>query len=576
MQDFTVAVKLKLVNEISAGLLVVSKDFVKLNNLADKFHTKLTQIKSLMSTGASLMTGGFALAAPFIYAISKAAELQKQMIGIQIATHGTTAEMNTMRLAIEKASTPTQFSAITVSQIAKQVATSNSFNATQLTSLLPVIAKFADVQALLKGTDPMSSATDAVKMMHLAQKYSPKDVEPYFDMITKTSLMMPGGIGELRSALSYFQPMGKSAMGVGDKDSLMLVALLSRLGLSGSRGGTNLLAAMTRTIPGIFGSGLMKGKSGEALNDMGFIDKSGHSIFMENGKFDSQEWVKALAATAARFIKEDPKHGRERFMKDYQHAFGTQGGKVAGLFSSDQSIDQLAQMNDDFSQLASMGVIQDKYVNESVSQQFTSAMTNFQNAMIELGTTLLPATSKGLNMINNELKPMIAWMQSHQQDVKNMAMKILSVAGLMGAGGALYIAFSALMALTSPIGMVSAAIVILNKEFWKIADAIKNIINIWSTFHAQNPNVTVGNVATTAANMVGSKLSQVPGLVSTSQLNKGSGDVVVHSHLFLDSHQVAQAVTKVQAKQATQQPAHGSFQNPGMSLPSNMNNQMGQ
>jgi hypothetical protein len=123
----------------------------------------------------------------------------------------------------------------------------------------------------MKETPYSSSVVDAVKMMHLAQKYSPSNVEPYFDAITKASFMMPGGVGELRSALSYYQPMGKAALGVDDQNSIMLVALLSRLGLSGSRGGTNLLAAMTRTIPGVFGSGLLKGKSHEALADMGLL-----------------------------------------------------------------------------------------------------------------------------------------------------------------------------------------------------------------------------------------------------------------------------------------------------------------
>lgn len=561
MEDYKVAVKLTLVNEMSVGLLAISSQFKVLGKYADAFSLKLKGIQSSFMTGGKMMTAGFALAAPFIYAISKAAELQKQMIGIQIATHGTTEEMNRMRLAVETASVPTQFSAITVAQIAKQVSTSNSFNANQLTNLLPAIAKFADVQSLLKNTDPMSSATDAVKLMHLAQKYAPKDVEPYFDMITKTSLMMPGGVGELRSALSYFQPMGKSALGVGDKDSLMLVALLSRLGLSGSRGGTNLLAAMTRTIPGIFGSGLMHGKSHEALSDLGFIDKSGHSIFMEKGKFNSQEWVQALSATAARFIKEDPIHGRERFMIDYQHAFGTQGGRAAGLFSSAGAVDQLASMNSDFEQLANMGAIQDKYVKSSVSQQFTSAMTNFQNAMIELGTTLLPATSKGLTELNNHLKPMIEWMQSHQNDVKAIAKDFLYLAGIMGAGGVLYMAMAAFTALTSPIGIL----LILITQWKTVLNGLK------LTFHA-----VIDGLIWDIQQL---KKYLTPGSSTGGNSNQffvhNTQGTTVHSHFFLDNKEIAHGVTKILANGASQQPAHGSVYNGNIGLSPNMINAQG-
>jgi TP901 family phage tail tape measure protein len=434
-EDYTVAVKVKLFNEVSGGLMLMSRQFEGLTDKALIFQGHIKKIQGLMTAGFGMIAGGAALATPFVYAISKAAELQKQMIGIQVATHGTTGQMDSLRVAIEKASAPTVFSALDVAKMAKSVATSNSFNATQLQALMPAIAKFADVQYLMKGTSYSSSVVDAVKMMHLAQKYSPKDVEPYFDAITKVSFMMPGGAGELRSALSYFQPAGKAALGVTDTDALMLVALLSRLGLSGSRGGTNLLAAMSRTIPGVFGSGLLKGKSHEALADMGFIDKNGHSKFMVNGKFSTEQWVYGLSEFIRSALAKDPLHGRERIMTDYQHAFGTQGGKVAGLLSMPGAIDQLAAMGEDFYKLASMGKIQNNFVQESVAQQYQTAVTNFQNAMIELGYNLLPLATHALNDINAALDTIIPWMRTHKKLVKELSEAFLVLAGTMAIAG---------------------------------------------------------------------------------------------------------------------------------------------
>jgi hypothetical protein len=434
-ENYTVGVKVKLFNEVSGGLLLMSKQFQGLTDKALTFQGHIKKIQNQMTAGFGMIGAGTALAAPFVYAISKAAELQKQMIGIQIATHGTTSQMDSLRVAIEKASAPTVFSALDVAKMAKLVATSNSFTAPQLQALMPSIARFADVQYLMKGTPYTTSVVDAVKMMHLAQKYSPNDVEPYFDEITKASFMMPGGVGELRSALSYFQPMGKSALGVTDKDSIMLVALLSRLGLSGSRGGTNLLASMTRTIPGVFGSGLLKGKSHEALADMGFIDKHGHSKFMVNGKFNTDAWVEGLSEFVRSAIAKDPLHGRERVMIDFQHAFGTQGAKVAALLSSPGAIAQLASMGEDFEQLASMGAIQDQFVQQSVSQQYQTAVTNFQNAMIELGVNLLPMATHALKDINAELDIFIPWMRTHKKEVKELSEAFLALAGAMAFGG---------------------------------------------------------------------------------------------------------------------------------------------
>jgi hypothetical protein len=64
------------------------------------------------------------------------------MIGIQIATHGTTQQMDSLRMSIEKASSSTVFSAVDVAKMAKSVATSNTFTAPQLQALMPTIAKF--------------------------------------------------------------------------------------------------------------------------------------------------------------------------------------------------------------------------------------------------------------------------------------------------------------------------------------------------------------------------------------------------------------------------------------------------
>jgi hypothetical protein len=462
-EDYTVAVKVKLFNEVSGGLLLMSRQFEGLTEKAIIFQSHLKKIQGLMTASAGMLAGAGALAVPFVYAISKAAELQKQMIGIQVATHGTTAQMDSLRVAIEKASAPTVFSALDVAKMAKSVATSNSFNAPQLEALMPAIAKFADVQYLMKGTPYSSSVVDAVKMMHLAQKYSPKDVEPYFDQITKASFMMPGGVGELRSALSYFQPVGKSALGVNDKDSIMLVALLSRLGLSGSRGGTNLLAAMGRTLPGVFGSGLLKGKSHEALADMGFIDAKGHSKFMVNGKFDTEKWVQGLAAFVKSAIAKDPLHGRERVAIDLSHAFGVQGAKVASLLSSPGAIAQLVSMAYQFEQLAKMGIIQDQFVNQSASQQYQTAVTNFQNAMIELGYNLLPLATRALKDINAELNVFIPWMRTHKKEVKELSEAFLVLAGAMAFGSivtgltAAFVGLSAVLKGILAITGVSAA-----------------------------------------------------------------------------------------------------------------------
>lgn len=472
-EAYKVAVELAVIDKFSNGIFLASAAFDKLNFKIEKLDGLLGKIQKYSLPVGGILGGiGLGIAAPLIDAVSKAAELQKQMIGIQIATHGTTAQMDSLRIAMEKASSSTIFNTVDVAKMAKIIATSNNFSASELTSILPVIAKFADVNAMMKGTPYSSSVIAGVKLMHLAQKYDPAEVSPYFNTLTKASFMMPGGIGELQHALAYSMPLGGAALGVDPQTMVVMTALLNRLGFSGSRGGTNLIAAMSRTIPGIFGSGLLKGKSYSALSDMGFIDSSGHSKFIKNGKFDAFLWIQGLSSFVHDAIVKDPVHGRERILKDFQHAFGSQGGKIASLLSSPRAIDQLDKMVLLFQQLADMGVIQNTFYTKSVSQKWLDAKTNFQNALIELGTQLLPLATIALNHFNSAITGLTTWMQNHKRETKLFAESLVAISIALSGLGTLGLVAAAITALLTPVGAAVIAITALGAAITALVNFI--------------------------------------------------------------------------------------------------------
>lgn len=453
-ENYTVAVKVKLFNEVSAGLIGMSRQFEGLTDKALVFQANLKKIKNQVNAGFGMIAGGGALASPFVYAITKAAELQKQMIGIQVATGGTVDQMERMRAVMERSSAGTMFSTLDVAKMAKIIATANSFNAAQVTSVLPEYAKFADVQLLLKGTGYQTSVADAVKLAHTAKIYDPAGLAKYLDTLTKASLLSSGDITQLGHALKYSQGMGQSILGIDPNNMVILAAFMNRLGLSGSRGGTNLIAALGRTIPGVFGSGLLKGKSAEALAAMGMVDNHGYSKFFKNGRFDMFSFIEGLAHYTSTQFSKDPLHAREIVYRNLQHAFGTQGSRVASLLTTPAALQMLQQMERQFSQLAGTGAIQDTYVKQSVSQQYQTALTNFQNAFIELGYNLLPLATKALNAVNRELDIFIPWMRQHKTEVKYLAEAFIGLSAAMAFGGTVTLltaAFTGLRAILSGI-----------------------------------------------------------------------------------------------------------------------------
>ena len=562
-EDYKVAIKLTLINDISKGLLLASSQFKVLQKQADAFSLKLKEIKAMAFAGAGLIGGGLALAAPFIYATSKAAELQKQMLGIQIATVGTTKQMESMRGVIERASSRTMFSAVQTADMAKIIATSNSFNAGQVSAILPEYAKFADVQLLLKGTDYKTSVLEAVRLAHTANIYTPEKMSKYLDTLTKASIMSGGNISELGTALKYSQGTAQSALGISPDKMILVTALANRMGFSGSRGGTNLIDAMIRTMPGIFGSGLLEGKSNMALLHMGMIDKHGHSEVFKNGKFDIPTWMEKMYTYAQSEFKKFPEAiARQHILTNEQHAYGAQGRRIATLFSTPQALQQYLIMMQQFQKLSGNSDIQNMYVKNSVAQQYQTAITNFQNAMIELGTNLLPMATRILNAFNAQLNIFIPWMRAHHEEVKRLTYAFLGLAGSLAIGGTIALLTAALTALVSPVGILIAGFALMAKPLKTIVDVIKYFMG--------GGNKSNEPFMQQVKDYYSDPKNQTHvGFLPT----KHSIASEIHNHYYVvDGKPLADHVTKIQSKQANRQPSHGSLFNPNISLQPNMLN----
>jgi TP901 family phage tail tape measure protein len=435
-EAYSVAVKLSLVDKVSEGLVILSRSMKAAGVNATDLQNRIDAIGKQMKLGATLFGGGVAMAAPFLFAIDKAAELQKQMIGIQVATRGTTKDMTDMRHAIEDVSSRTVFSNLDVSSMAKIIATGTGLGAKDVTGLLPAYAKFADVQMLMKGTGYQQSVTEAVRLAHTAQHYDPKSLGSYLDLMTKASFIVPGSLSEVGHALKYSQGIAKTALGMDDEQTVLMTALLNRLGFAGSRGGTNLIAAFTRSIPGVFGSGLLKGKSGKALSSMGMVDAHGHSTVFTNGKFDSFKWIGRLGEYVSREFAAHPEAiARQDIMKNLQFAFGTNGSRVASLLSDPKALDQLRNIGKAFNGYGGVDAIQEKFANESAEQGWMNAKTNFVTAMTEIGYTLLPAATNALKSLNGALQSSIAWISSNQETVGKFAKGVLYLSAAMTGAG---------------------------------------------------------------------------------------------------------------------------------------------
>ena len=342
--------------------------------------------------------------------------------------------------------------------MAKQIATGTGLGAQQVQSILPAYVKYADVQLLMKGAPYEQSVRDAIMAAHGAQHYDAQSLTQYLNLINKASLMIPGSTTEIVRGLAYSQGIAKTALGSSDEQNILMIALLNRMGFPGTRGGTNVSAAMTRSIPGVFGSGLLRGKSHEALAAMGMIDAKGHAKVFTDGKFDTLKWAGLLSDYVTREYASHPEAiARQDIMKNFQRAFGTIGARAVSLLSSPQAIEQMRTMGAQMQQFGGFEGMQQIFKDESVAQQYQNAMTNMQSAMVELGLTLLPTVTKALNKFNSYMGELIDWMMKNPGQVKQYAKDVAYFAAALLGLGAVSVATSAVIGLVTSLGYLKTA-----------------------------------------------------------------------------------------------------------------------
>jgi TP901 family phage tail tape measure protein len=476
-EDYTVAIKLSLINDVSKGLVSMAAQFSVLQKQADIFKAKLAAIRSTAIMGGMLLGAGAAMAAPLILATKMAGNLQQELVNIQLATHASNKEMENFRSTVEQ--TGTIFTSVQVARIGKMLAMSGSFSMKDLSSLTQQFAQFATVQKQLKGTDYEKSTEMGIKLAEITGHFDPNSMKASLDAFTKLSLLMPGSVDKVLKAFSYAEGTMKNVMGVSDEDTMLMVAMLQRMGIQGTRTGSQLLAMVSRTIPQVMGSGLWEGKSAIALKSMGLLDAGGKADVFTNGKFDTYKFFGKISNYVAReFQTHDEKTARNDIMQNFQFAWGTTGSRLASLFTTKQGLGQLAEIQKQYTMNPDLNKTYEK-LKDTFNVQLSEATANISTMFTELGMSILPMATGALKYFNTKIMEFTAYLKSHQSTVEFFEKTILTIAGLTAAGGTLLLFKAALSGLLIPLQMMTTTIpalatgmLALSSPAWLVIGAI--------------------------------------------------------------------------------------------------------
>lgn len=450
----------------------------------------------------------------------------------------------------------------------------------QREGVLKKVLSFAALEHRLKPSVSMQEASQSmVGLMHMSGVYKPDDLEKLSRTMMGISLVTPLNMQAIERAASYAVPVLQAGMNIDPKEVMGLMAMMQRSGIINTKSGTWARSFFTGLIPGTFGSGLFKEtKQSKALLAMGLIDKNGKStILNKSGGIDLAKVVSTMSANLERI---QPVYR----IKEMQQAFGTRGGSFAALLMSDQFKNQWPEIQKFIETLKSEDELLQQLYTGSEVQKAKVAQQSLTVATMNLTTASMGPLSGTIDALNSGLKSTIKWEEKNPKSASYVADGMLAGVGLIVAKklGAFKLAKtifskgSGILAASKNVRMfgaaisdlalpLTAAIIGIQQATEAITTGSSGVYRLYNWFGQKisgNKNWTLGGQIydwTHAEYDPNASLAHPfqkfgnggAGALHINPVARGGNSQPIHTTINLDGRQIANVVSKHQAKAAS-------------------------
>lgn len=414
------------------------------NQLAMMRLTRRTEELRLaqMRLGTTL-AGGAAAAGitSMVYAVDKAAQLQRTLIGIQNVTGAkSTAGFYNQAMTLGNMFGMSPQDAAEIMRTTARMS-AGQMTGSQMSSAMPKIAEYAMLMHQNRGLDVDRAATVGIGLAHMFRAYDPKSLGKMLDMNLRMSEMMGEGPEQAMRQMAYYVPLLKN-LNVSDDASMATMALLDRAGFR-NKVGTNVRAMVLQTLgPLQMTKFAQQGKNG-MLNQMGITDAAGNiqSRFTQNGQYD----MFGVLAQLVKWEQIQLKSGKtlEDINKVLYGTFGKQGGTIAALFADPKMGGFLQSIRKYLNNPAVSMDEQAKRTQTGLLFQAGRAGANFQALATELAWPWLSSLTGSLKSLGDTLHGWQQWLHGHSDIEKRL--------------GAIFSIFTGLASARFVIGMAALA-----------------------------------------------------------------------------------------------------------------------
>jgi hypothetical protein len=497
-EAYSVAVKLSLINHVSAGMLMISKSLATAGQDVDKLNSKLASIGKQGAIGGLMVAGGLGIAAMFKGPLEEASKFQNEIerfrslgLGDKVTNDAVkfASGMNTYGTSIRE----------NLGLLRDAQTVFGDFHEAQMVT--PLLSKMKFANAALFGEEGGAmkdkAFMDMLKVIELRGGLASE--EAFFkqaNMIQQVQTATGGRVGA-NEYLNLIKTGGVAAKGMKDANFYYnMEPLVQEMG--GFRVGTGLMSGYQNLV-----QGRTTQRAAMELMRIGMLDpdkveydKTGKIKQIKPGAVKGTDmmienpysWMKTvmLPAFAAKGITE-----KQAILNEIGAIFTnrTASNVYSTMYTQMMSIEKNTKLN-----AGAAGINElEENAKKTMTGKLIELNKKWTDLQLKLGDVILPLAIRALDKLNPMLKDLAGWMEKNQGTVKGLTYALLGLSAFLIGGGLINMLIAAArgfqllgtVLLMNPIGLVIvgiAAVAFLLWNNWKeISSSLKLVLGDMKT-----------------------------------------------------------------------------------------------
>jgi hypothetical protein len=439
-EAYSVAVKLSLINHVSAGMAMISKSLASTGGDVDKLNAKLASIGKQGAIGAAMFAGGLGLAAMFKGPLDEAKKFQNETERFRSLGLGDKVTADAVKFASGMDTYGTSIRE-NLGLLRDAQTVFGDFHEAQMVT--PLLAKMKFANAALYGDEGGAmkdrAFMDMLKVIEMRGGLSSQEAfTNQANMVQRVQTATGGRVGA-NEYLNFIKTGGVAAKGMKDENFYYAMEpLIQEMG--GNRVGTGLMSAYQNLV-----QGRTTQRAANELMRIGMLNPK----MVDYDKVGNIKQIKPGAVSGSDIMISDPMKWMQTVMLP---AFASKGitdkqailNEIGAIFTNRTASQlystmylQQANIAKNFKLNSGAAGIDELDANakKTLTGKLIELDKKWLDLQLKLGEVILPLAIRAVDGLNNAIKNLTVWIDANPGKVRALTYAFMGLSAFLITGG---------------------------------------------------------------------------------------------------------------------------------------------